>query len=132
MKTATKRQLIVWWVLWAAFQVGIFMIHYFVGGTHARPASPSPESPLGLAGLAPFFAATIVRWILLPRVTSAPPAFPLFLVGIALAEATCFLGIFVFSDHQQLLFAASVLGIFQFIPFFARRFFSDDDAFPRG
>jgi hypothetical protein len=131
MTNESKQQLIVWWVMWAAFQVGIFMIYYFLGGTHAPPASPSPDSPVWLAGLAPFFASMIVRWILLPRVKSAPRAFPLFFVGIATAEATCFVGVFVFSAHQQLLFAASVLGIFQFIPFFARRFFPDDDGFPR-
>ena len=130
MTNESKQQLTVWWVLWAAFQAGIFVIYHFLGGSAAQPPSPSPDSPLWLAGLAPFVISTIIRWVVLPRARSAQVALPLFIVGIAMAEAVCFLGLFIFPAHRQELFALSVLGIFQFIPYFARRYFVPSDQHP--
>ena len=48
----------------------------------------------------------------------------MFVAGIAFAEASCFLGLFIFPAHQKELFILSALGILQFIPFFARRFYA--------
>ena len=61
------------------------------------------------------------------NVAGGNSAFPLFVMGIALAEMPCFLGIFLFPSHMQELFALSALGIFQFVPFFAGRYFPSDD-----
>ncbi len=41
-----------------------------------------------------------------------------------MAEATSFLGLFIFPGHKQALCLLSALGIFQFIPFFAARYFT--------
>jgi len=66
-----------------------------------------------------------VRWSVLPMLKDAQKALPVFVVGIALAEMSCFLGLFIFPSHQMPLFIASVLGIFQFIPLFVGRYFND-------
>ena len=126
MKEQDKQQLIVWWIMWAAFQAGIFMIYHFIGGPRSSVAQPD-SSPTWLAGLVPVGVSSIIRWQVLPRVPNAQAALPLFIVGIAMAEATCFLGLFLFPPHQRELFLFSALGIFQFIPFFARRYFGDDE-----
>jgi hypothetical protein len=127
MTNEAKQQLIVWWVLWAAFQTGILIIYQFLGNAAGSASSVPANSLIWLAGLGPVVVSTIVRWRILPRVQSAQGALPLFIMGIALAEATCFLGLFVFPAHKQELFVASALGIFQFIPFFAKRYFTEND-----
>ena len=127
MTNQAKQQLIVWWMLWATFQTGVFMFYYFLGGSTPSPESPSGDTPLWLAGLAPLAVATVIRWLVLPRAPSAPLAFPLFIVGIAMAEATSFLGLFIFPEHKQELCLLSAFGIFQFIPYFATRYFTTED-----
>jgi hypothetical protein len=127
MTNEAKQQLIVWWVLWAAFQIGILIIYQFLGSSTGSTSSVPADSLIWLAGLGPVVVSTIVRWRILPRVRNAQGALPLFIMGMALAEATCFLGLFIFPAHKQALFALSALGIFQYIPFFARRYFEDND-----
>jgi hypothetical protein len=127
MTNENKRQLVVWWFLWAALLSGIFTIYGFLGGSSGRSVPLPADSPLWLAGVAPFVASVIVRWVVLPRMPSAPKALPVFVVGMAIAESSCFLGLFLFPAHKLELFALSVVGILQFAPHFARRYFSSDD-----
>jgi len=63
-----------------------------------------------------------MRWVVLPRINTAQPAFTTAIVGIAFAEVCCFLGLFIFPAHKQELFVVSLIGIFQFVPTYARRF----------
>jgi hypothetical protein len=121
MTNESKAPLIVWLGVWLAFQVGIFVIYFFVSSGTVRTAPPT-DSALWLAGFAPVAVSAFIRWAMLPRVETATAALPLFIVGLGLAEAACFLGLFVFPAHRQELFGASIAGIFQFIPFFARRY----------
>jgi hypothetical protein len=127
MTNQAKQQLTVWWVLWATFQTGIFVFYHFLGSTGAGPQPPTAESPVWLAAIAPVALSAIVRWLVLLRAQSAQTALLLFILGIAMAEATCFLGLLIFPAHKQELLMLSALGIFQFIPFFARRFFEHAD-----
>jgi hypothetical protein len=120
-----KQQLMVWWVLWAAFQGGIFMIYHFVG--HPDPApSAAPETGPWLAAIAPFAVSVLIRFLVMPRLKSIAVALPVFIVGIAMAEFSCFLGIFIFPSHQRDLFILSVIGIFQFIPIYARSYLKSE------
>lgn len=113
---------IVWWVIWASMLIGVFVI-YFTTSTGVVETSRTPtESPLWMVAFAPFVISSILRWLVLSRVSSAQLAFPLFIAGMALAEATCLTGLFVFPRHSTDLFALSVLGIAQYVPYFASRF----------
>jgi hypothetical protein len=58
----------------------------------------------------------------LPRLTSLARAFPLFIAGLALAEACGLLGIFLGGVYRDQLFLLGVLGIVQYLPFFARQY----------
>ncbi len=128
MKTnEAKAQMTVWWVLWAAFQIAIFIYYHFLGNTGVQPRPQRVDSFIWLAGFAPLTISAIVRWLVLPRTRDAQSALPLFIVGIAMAEATCFLGLFIFPAHRQELFIWSAIGVFQFIPYFVPRYFARDD-----
>jgi hypothetical protein len=122
MTNQSNQQLIIWWVLWAALLSGIFIFYFVLGGTAGAPNSAT--SPVvWLAGVVPVMISVLIRWLILPRTHTAQAAVLYFVVGIVMAEATCFLGLFLFPAHKLELFILSVLGIFQFIPFFARRFY---------
>jgi hypothetical protein len=127
MNNHTKYPLPFWWLIWAAFQIGIFIIYFFLGRTDVKPQSFATHFSAWLAGFAPVALSVIVRWLILPRTNNAQIGFSLFIIGIALAEMTCFLGLFVFPTQKQELFILSALGIFQFIPLFARRYITHDE-----
>ncbi len=142
--SSAQRQRLVWWALWAAFQIGIVIIYIFVG----MPKSQSPVDVPGLAkhgkvtfsndlvdppakkepvlwqlALIPVLISVVLRWTVLPTIEEPTKALSVMVIGIALAEATCFQGIFIFPSHQFPLFFASAAGIFQFIPIYVGRYF---------
>ena len=98
-------------------------MYHFLGPKDAGPWREANNLPWFLAAV-PVLISGILRWVVLPRITDAIKAFPIFVIGIAMAEATLFLGIFMFRSHHRDLLILSALGILQFIPFFARRFYS--------
>jgi hypothetical protein len=122
MTNQSKQQLLIWWVVWGAFLMGIFMIYFMLIATSTSVSSPVRGSLVWLAGVAPVVVSAIIRWIVLPRIWNARTALALFVVGIALAEAACFVGLFVFPAHKLELFVLSALGIFQFAPYYAGRY----------
>jgi hypothetical protein len=75
MTNQAKQRLTVWWILWAAFQTGIFVIYHFLGGIAQRPQPTTAASSAWLFGLAPVALSTILRWLVLPRAQSAQAAF---------------------------------------------------------
>lgn len=74
----------------------------------------------GLTGLAPLFVSIIIRWLVLPRYHDLRRAFPMFIVGLALAEACGLLGVFLGGPYHDDLFVLGVLGMAQYMPFFAK------------
>ena len=123
-ETSPKQQLLVWWVLWLAFLVGSVVEYQFL----SHPVSGNATSPLPWElALIPLLAGTAIRWGLLPRLKDATKALPFFVVGIALCEATLFFGIFIFSAQQRDLAILAFLGIAQFAPVFASKYFGGDD-----
>ena len=109
--------------------VGIFQVYYFLGirGAGAKDMPLTAPGPfLALLGLIPVAISVLIRWIVLPRVPTAEAGLVFFVIGIAMAEASCFIGLFLFPAYKEVFFAFSVLGIAQFIPFFARRYFTED------
>ena len=111
----------VWWILWAAFQVGIVVLFFLL----RKPQASTQPTELWQVGFLPVLLSGAVRWSVLPMFKDAQKALPIFVLGIALAEMSCFLGLFIFPSHQLPLFIASVLGIFQFIPVFTGRYFEN-------
>lgn len=110
-----------WWITWAAILSGLPMFYVFLQPSKSPAGGLDPSWwPLALL---PFVLSSIVRWGVLPRMATAQVAMPVFVVGLALSEACCFLGTFLFPTARNELFVASGLGILQFMPFFAVRFY---------
>ncbi len=129
-----RPQVLVWWIIWAGILAGLVMIYYFLG-RGPKPASAPGQALSGLIGLGPLFLSVITRWLVLPRFRDPNRALPVFIAGLAMAEACGILGIFLGGPYRDDLFLLGVLGVLQFTPMFARRLFESPkpaEFFPRG
>ena len=124
MTNQPRQQLIIWWVLWSAFMVGIGIIYFFLNPTAGAP-NPNASPTSWLAATVPVVISVIIRCLVLPRAEDALTALPLFIVGIAMAESACFLGLFIFPEHKLELFVISVLGSFSSFHFSPGRYFDN-------
>lgn len=117
---AAKQMLLIWWLVWAAVLVGLLVIYFALG---RGPIKPSPDKDVlkNLVGLVPLFVSIVIRWLVLPRFDSLRRALPLYVVGLALAEACGILGIFLGGAYRDDLLVLGVLGVTQFVPIFARK-----------
>jgi hypothetical protein len=115
-----RAQLLVWWIVWAGILAGLVAIYAALGRAPAKAPPPGANPLTGLIGLAPLFVSIIIRWLVLPRLSGLARAFPLFVVGLALADACGLLGIFLGGVYKDDLFLLGVLGIVQYVPFFAK------------
>jgi cytochrome bd-type quinol oxidase subunit 2 len=114
--------LIVWWMIWAALLIGVFVI-YFGAGKDTKPSpGTASDSLVWMVCFVPFLISVAVRWLVIPRIKAAQAAMPFFLVGLVAAESICLLGLFAFPAHKIELFALGVAGLLQMAPFFANRF----------
>jgi hypothetical protein len=76
--------------------------------------------------IAPLAASVGLRWLVLPRLTLQPTLLTVCVVGMALAEACCLLGLFLFPVQAQTLFVLAVLGILQYCPLLMNDVFDRD------
>jgi hypothetical protein len=118
-----RAQLMVWWIIWAAILSGLLVIYFFLGRGPLPPVVPGANPLANLIGLVPLFVSIIIRWLVLPRSAGPVPAFGMFIAGMALAEACGLLGIFLGGPYRDDLFVLGVLGVTQYVPLYARKFF---------
>lgn len=120
-----KRQIIappklVFWALWLVMLANVPLLYLFLGKTEAHE-SPLEES-LPYLRVLPFALSCLVRWAVLPQMRSLEAVFPVFVIGIALAEASCLLGIFLFPTYKADMLIMAMIGVAQFAPVFVRKF----------
>jgi len=114
-------QLLVWWVMWFSLISGLCILYYFL----ARPVpveNQAAATVFDFIGLAPLLVSVVIRWFVLPRCTNLQVAFVAFIAGISMAEACGIFAVFLGAAYRDEMFVLSVLGIAQFVPFYARRF----------
>lgn len=122
--------LAVWWIIWFAILGGLITI-----GMVADPAqvgAQGNQGPLAYVGVGPLVLSSILRWLVLPRIAERSKALVTFILGAALAEACGLLGLFLGGDKREALFLLGVFGVAQWIPLFARRYFTQAGAARQG
>ncbi len=112
---------LILWVLWFSFMIGIVFINLFLGQDTASHHAVIPNEGAWFAAAIPIFISAILRWIVLPKVRDPQKLLTTMILGISTAEAVTFFGLFLFPAHRVELCILSALGIFQFIPTYARR-----------
>lgn len=115
-----KVQLMVFWIVWGSILAGLIVIYAVLRRGPVKPVVAA-DLPLNLAGIVPLFVSVVIRWLVLPRFTDLLRAFPVFIVGLALAEACGLMGIFLGGPYRDSLFVLGVLGVTSYVPLFAKR-----------
>jgi hypothetical protein len=113
--------LAVWWLLCGAFLVSLGVAWAVAAFLPFPVLGPQKNPFLNLIGLIPLFISIVVRWLVLPRYAAPTQAFPMFVVGLALAEVSGLVGLFTGGPYRDDLAVLAVLGILQFMPLFVRR-----------
>jgi hypothetical protein len=118
-------KLIVLWTLWLAMVMSITINQAKLGGgiLHGRNAlAQGMGFPVPLV-LAQLCAATVVRWLLVPRTKDPRKLLILMIIGLALSESGEFNGIFLVAqsmpETKMAIFYLSLVSALQFIPFYA-------------
>lgn len=106
-------------MVWTVIFAGLVAAYLVVA---RKPLDPPAANPFqNLVAIIPLFVSIVVRWLVLPRYSDAKRAFPMFVAGLALAEACGYLGLFTGGPYRQDFVLLSSLGIIQYMPFYARR-----------
>lgn len=117
---AARTQLMIFWIIWGSILAGLVVIHAFLGQGPVKPVVAA-DLPVNLAGIVPLFVSIIIRWLLLPRCADIGRVLPVYIVGLALAEACGLLGVFLGGPYRESLFVLGVLGVTSYVPIFVKR-----------
>jgi hypothetical protein len=113
------------WIIWFATLNGLVMIQFFIGGGFPSGINENtPPALLRYLPAAPAFFALVIRFLIIPRIPTPPKRLPAMIIGIALAEATGILGIFLLDKShgstQLTFFTLSLLAILALAPVYLK------------
>lgn len=123
--------LVVWWVIWFGLLAGVIVI--YTAFLSRRPPIEAAWGAIETIACGNVALSAAGRWFVLPRFREPARAFPIFIIGMALAEGAAIFGVFL-SAYATELFVLGMLGMMQFVPFFAARLLRPpgDGLMPRG
>lgn len=137
-KPSANTRALVLWIIWF-WMLGAVFLYQFALGKGVPQGSNSPSSttpPIVYVALAQVAAASLIRWLLMPRTKEIQRMLVLMIIGLALSEAAEFYGLFLVPRDQPetklSLWILSILGVAQFAPVYANRPQEYSDAFHRG
>lgn len=113
------------WIIWFAILNGLVIIQFFIGG--GFPTGINNGEPPALQKFLPAlpaFLALVVRFLVIPRISTPEKKLPVMIVGLALAEGTGLLGIFLvdkaYGSTQLTFFVLSILAILAMAPVYLK------------
>lgn len=117
---------LVLWIIWSAILSTVVVMQFVIG--HGLPtgknAPDATLSPMAFVAMGEVIAATAIRWLWIPRLTEQRQQLVAMIIGLALAEGSNFLGLFLVASDQPetklLIFVLAVVGTAQFAPTYAR------------
>lgn len=113
------------WVIWAAILFGLFVLQFVIGGGLPLGEDQGDVSiVLSILPLCALLVATVIRWVVIPRVTGEQQQLTMMIIGVALAESAQIIQLFVigsdFPETQRAFLILSVIGVLQFAPTYVR------------
>lgn len=121
----TKQHALVMWIIWFAQLQAAFIFQFFLVGGIVKGENASEPMAIGLwlACLLPIVISTGLRWLLIPKVTTAVQQLLLLIVGVGFSEASLFCSIFFvapdYPQYQIAILMVAVVSIIQFAPSYA-------------
>jgi len=120
-----KKQALVMWIIWFAFLQSAFIYHFFVGDGFPEGDNVAEPMTLWLWALCivPVVLATVVRWVLVPKLTQQSHMLVAMVVGLGLTEVSIGLELFLigadYPQSQIVVLMLAVLSLIQFAPIYA-------------
>lgn len=109
---------LVWWIIWGAIIAAFFTIYGFLTSGMVPLAATPPA--LAVLPLGPLAASLVIRFLVFPRLHHTRFGFVFFIVGLALAEAGGFLGIFLGGDYRTAFAASAIVAMILHVPAFLK------------
>ncbi|TVP79245.1 MAG: hypothetical protein EA353_06580 [Puniceicoccaceae bacterium] len=121
----SKQHALVMWIIWFAYLQSAFIFQIFLGGGFSL--GDNAEAPMALwlwvMSFMPLIAATGVRWLVIPKIKSTTPQLIAMIVGLALAEMSIFVSIFLvgpdYPQYHIAILMVAVVSLIQFAPSYA-------------
>jgi hypothetical protein len=113
---------VVFWMIWFSLFAGMFIILQFAGGGWPSGTNSEPylSHPLFWVPVGAFSVSQMVRWFVLPRFTKPEAMLAPAIIGMAMAEGTMILALFVLPkemvEGRQILIIFGFLGVLTFVP----------------
>lgn len=124
VKSSPKSQALVMWIIWFSFLQSLFVLTWFIGG--GIPDGENAAEPMAwwlwLLTFGSIAAATVLRWIFIPKMERAEQYLTALVIGLSLCELPVFVSLFLMVEYPQNQIAVlmlAVLGIIQMAPSYA-------------
>jgi hypothetical protein len=120
-----KQHAIVMWIIWFSILQGAFLIQWFLG--EGIPEGENVPEPMALSLWAlcfgPIVLASLIRWLVIPKLEDAQQQLTTMIIGLAFAEAPIFFSLFLvgpdYPQNQIAVLMVAVVAIIQFAPSYA-------------
>jgi hypothetical protein len=117
-----KASLLVWWILWFGILSGMLTFRIVLAGQENDDAVEGQVNAWRYLAIVPLAISSLLRWLVLPRLQDRGNALVVYIAGLALAEGSGLLGLFLGGVLRESFFVLGVLGVLQWMPLFSRRF----------
>ena len=114
-------------IIWSAILTSAFVYPPFLDGGYPFPSGDQALQFNWVVYLSLFMigAATLIRWLIIPKIGLSPAVFPLLIIGLALSESTIFFEIFLLGPDQAnekaLIYWLAIASMLQFFPSFIQK-----------
>lgn len=119
------KQAIIMWIIWFAVLQGAFLIQWFMGKgiPKGENASEPMAAWLWLTCFGPVVLATLIRWLVIPKLKDTQHQLVAMILGLSLAEAPIFFSLFLvgpdYPQNQIAVLMVAVVALIQFAPSYA-------------
>lgn len=112
MTAPTPQQRLLLWIFWSGITFGLLVVYFVI-----RDPIAAPGGPVGYVAIPPVFLSVLIRFVLLPKITGWQRGWPLFVIGMALAEGTALLGKFLWGPQEAaVLFGTALFVLLLYCP----------------
>jgi hypothetical protein len=105
------------WLVWISMCISQLLVYFVIGEVKGIDGIEA----LRFFPVLPLLMSSLLRWLVLPRITSKAKALPIFIAGAALADACGIAGSILAPELKETYLVLSFMGLAQFIPSFALR-----------
>lgn len=113
------------WIIWFAMLQSAFVFSYFLG--KGLPRGENADAPMAawiwVVCFLPLVVATILRWIVLPKIKEAQDQLTIMIIGLSMGECAVFFQIFLigpeYPQNQIAVLIVAVLVLILMAPSYA-------------